>query len=924
MVSLKNILFCSSLLGSTVVSSQILDVTPAFPTVNDVVTIVYDATEGNAALTGVGTVYTHTGVITNQSTSPTNWLHVQGNWGTADASVLMTNLGGNKHQITIDIDAFYGFPANTVVEDLAFVFRNATGTSVGREADGSDIFYPVYPINSGFLAKIFSPSLNQVADIGDVINIVGKSNQSAILSIIDNGTTLTTLSNATVLNYNLNVTTPGEHLVEFVAVNGSETVIDSFTYLVNPTINYVAPPLGTQNGLNLINDSTVIFRLFAPEKNNIYLLGDFNNWQPSLAYHMNLSTDSTTWWLELNNLASNQLYGYQYFIDGIQRFADPLSFRIADPNNDQNISATTYPNPYNYPTGQTSGFVSLFETNPSAFNWQHDNYPRPENKNLMIYELLVRDFVAQRNYLTLIDTLDYLDSLGINAIELMPVGEFENNESWGYNPSFHMALDKYYGTPEHFKQFVDACHERGIAVILDIALNHTFGQNPMVNMYWDAVNNRPAANNPWFNAVCPHPPYCWGYDLNHEGQATKDYIDRVNQYWLEEYHLDGFRFDYTKGFVNSSANYSNTRINILKRMADSIWTVKPDAYIILEHWADNNEEKILAEYGMMLWGNVTYDYHQAMKGYSSNLTNGIHTARGWTVPHLVTYIESHDEERGMFECLSAGNSTNPDHDVKYLLVGLLRAQAAAVTMLTTPGPKMIWQFGELGYDISIEVPCRTCNKPILWNYWLNVYRKQLYEVYQATLDLRNSQQVFADGTFNYSLTSPIKKITYQHPTMDVLMLSNFNVNTASAYAGFPSTGWWYEYYTGDSIEVSNVNMQLELEPAEYRIYTSNKLNSPNITSTASFEELAASIEELKLFPNPTQDILNVECTKIGQNEVNVKIIDEKGRVVMERNITPEGNENTAFSFSIGELESGNYCMLIQTEKGYLSQNFVKL
>ncbi len=905
------------------VSAQILDVTPAFPTINDVVTIVYDATEGNAALTGVGTVYAHAGLITSQSTSPSNWMYVQGAWGTADPSVVMTNLGGNKHQITIDIDAFYGFPANTVVENLAFVFRNASGTIVGREADGSDIFYPVYPANAGFLAKLFAPSLNQVANLGDVINIVGKSNQNATLTIKDNGNTLTTLSNATLLNYNLNVSTPGEHLVEFIANNGSETLIDSFTYVVNPSINYVNPPSGTQYGVNLINDSTVIFKLYAPEKNNIYVLGDFNNWQPRLDYHMNLYTDTTTWWLELNNLSPNQLYGYQYFIDGTSRFADPLSFRIADPNNDQNISATTYPNPYAYPSGQTTGFISLFETNPLDFNWQHDGYQKPEKENLMIYELLVRDFVAQRNYLTLIDTLDYLDSLGINAIELMPIGEFENNESWGYNPSFHMALDKYYGTPEHLKQFVDACHEHGIAVILDIALNHTFGQSPMVNMYWDAVNNRPAANNPWFNAICPHPPYCWGYDLNHEKQATKDYIDRVNRYWIDEYHLDGFRFDYTKGFVNSAANYSNIRINILKRMADSIWSVKPDAYIILEHWADNNEEKILAEYGMMLWGNVTYDYHQAMKGYSSNLTNGIHTARGWTVPHLITYIESHDEERGMYECISAGNSTNPSHDVKVLLVALQRAKAAAVTMLTTPGPKMIWQFGELGYDISIDVPCRTCNKPILWNYWQNVNRKQLYEVYKATLDLRTTQPVFTEGTFNYSLTSPIKKITYQHPTMDVLMLSNFNVNAASAYAGFTSTGWWYEYYTGDSIEVSNVNMQLELQPAEYRIYTTTKLDLPEITSTVSLEELTNSVEELFLYPNPTQDVLNVKFSSDIQSTINIKIIDEKGSVVMEKNPNTSDFQELVLSLNISDLSSGSYCILVKTDKGFSNSYFVK-
>ena len=149
----------------------------------------------------------------------------------------------------------------------------------------------------------------------------------------------------------------------------------------------------------------------------------------------------------------------------------------------------------------------------------------------------------------MIDTLDYLSELGINAIELMPVGEFENNESWGYNPSFHMALDKYYGTPEHFKAFIDSCHGKGIAVINDIVFNQAFGQSPMVNLYWDGVNNRPSANNPWFNEICPHPPYCWGYDFDHSSTATKNFIDRVNHFWLNEYHLDGFRFDLLKVLV---------------------------------------------------------------------------------------------------------------------------------------------------------------------------------------------------------------------------------------------------------------------------------------------------------------------------------------------------------------------------------------
>jgi hypothetical protein len=242
-----------------------LDVSPAFPTVDDVVTIIYDASEGNGALSGVGTVYAHTGVITSQSTSPTNWLHVQGTWGTADASVQMTNLGGNLHQITIDIDAFYGFPSTTQVQKLAFVFRNATGTSVGREVDGSDIFYDIYPTNAGFLAKLFSPTSSQVVDLGDAINIVGKSNQNAQLTLKDNGNVLATVSNLNEINHTLNVTNPGEHTIEFTASNGSQTITDSITYIVNPAITYINPPAGTKNGINRLSDTSAIIQLYAPE-----------------------------------------------------------------------------------------------------------------------------------------------------------------------------------------------------------------------------------------------------------------------------------------------------------------------------------------------------------------------------------------------------------------------------------------------------------------------------------------------------------------------------------------------------------------------------------------------------------------------------------------------------------------------------------
>ena len=904
--------------------AQLISVSPAFPTANDVVTITYKANEGNAALTGVSTVYAHMGLITSTSTSNTNWQFVQGVWGTADANVLMTNIGNNTHQITVDISTFYGFPGGTVVNKLAFVFRNAAGTIVGRNADGSDILYDVYPSNAGFLSKIFEPTLNTVVNLNDQLPIIGKTNQTANLSLKDNGVLVNSVNNAIELSYAITANTPGDHIVEFIADNGTEIQIDTLMYVVNPTVNAIDPPSNTVDGLNRIDDNTILIRLFAPEKNNVYVIGDFNDWSPSISNHMNRSVDGKTWWLQISGLTPDVVYGYQFYIDGSLKLADPYSLLIADKNNDGSISASVYPDPYSYPNGLTDGFISLFKTNNPSFNWQNDGFTKPQNKELVIYELLVRDFIATHNYQTLADTIQYLANMGINAIELMPVNEYENNESWGYNPSFHMALDKYYGTPEHFKAFVDICHEKGIAVIMDIALNHAFGQNPMVNMYWDAANNRTAANNPWFNVICPHDPYCWGYDLNHEAQATKNYIDRINHYWLNEFHIDGFRFDYTKGFVNSAATYSNTRIDILKRMADTIWATHPEAYIILEHWADNNEEKILSDYGMMLWGNLTYEYHQAMKGSGSNFSNGIYTARGWTNPHLITYVESHDEERGVFEAVEFGSVSNLAHTVKdNLPVALLRAQTAAVLMLTAPGPKMIWQFGELGYDYSIDYGCRVCNKPILWNYFLQNNRRQLYDVYSATIKLKTQNEVFKSGTLQYALSSTVKRLTYTHPTMDAVVLGNFAVQNSITSVSFPQQGWWFEYYTGDSLQITQTSTAITLKPAEYRVYTTTKLTKPEILSTVGLEELMENSFEMNLFPNPTVDEMQVQFDLKEAGNVNLKVIDLNGSLVLEKEVNNCADGLFKCKLNVSSLEKGTYLILVQTNQGFKNQTFIK-
>jgi glycosidase len=909
---------------TTSLHAQILEISPAFPTVNDVVTIIYDATEGNGALTGLNQVYCHTGLITTASTSPSNWLFVQGNWGQVDANVQMTPLGNNKHSITIDIDAFYGFPVNTTVLKLAFVFRNANGSIVGREADGSDIFYDVYPVNGGLQAAIFNPTQVQLVGLNQTFPFKGQSNQPCLLTLKEDGVLLSSINNATLLNYTVTAGSPGTHTLMFEADNGSTVIQDSVIYTVNPPVTYQNPPVGIKNGVNHVNDSTVIFQLYAPEKQHVYLLGDFNGWLPLSNYHMNCSLDSTRWWLTVGGLQAGQTYAYQYLIEGQGRYADPVSTLVLDPNNDSFIGNTTFPNLHPYPTGLTTGVVSLFETVPPSYAWQNSSFNPPAKKDLVIYELLIRDFVAARNYQTLIDTIAYLDRLGINAIELMPNSEFEGNESWGYNPAYHMALDKYYGTPEKFKEFVDTCHGRGIAVIIDMVLNHAFGQNPMVNMYWDAVNNRPAANNPWFNAICPHPPNCWGYDFNHSSNATKEYIDQVNRHWVQEYNIDGFRFDFTKGFANTSASYSIERINNIKRMADTIWALDPDQYIILEHWCDNNEEEQLADYGCMLWGNVTHGYQNSGKGFPANssLSNGIYTNRTWTLPHLITYMESHDEQRLMYEAITFGNASNPAHNAKDPYTALGRMQGLAVTFLTQPGPRMIWQFGEYGYDINIDYPCRVCNKPILWNYLQQGRRRQLLDVYKAMLSLRNNYETFRSLDFQASLGAGVKRMIMNHPSMNGLSLVNIDVLPISATPAFQHTGWWYEYFTGDSINVTNVNAAILLQPGEYRVYTDVPLPKPTITSVASLEELENPGFEFSVYPVPLESTCTLKVHSSEFQPIEIQWYDAQGSLVQQHRGLANAGENL-IPFDNLNLNPGTYLVLVRLGKSLAHKTVVK-
>ncbi len=871
---------------------------PYFPRENQPVTIYFDATQGTGGLANCNcNIYLHTGLITNQSTSPSDWKHVVTTWGVANPAWQMTPVPGQpnlyRFNITTSIRQFYNVPANINILKMAFVFRNANGSLEGKAAGGADIFYDVYPTNLPFTALLLQPTQRSIiANAGANIPVRMVTSASANIQLFDNGN-LVTQTTGTELNWTLSASA-GDHTIEVVANNGGTEIRETFGYAVPQVLAPSDPPAGTPRGITYLGDTAVRLRLFAPNKLYAFVVGSFNNWAPR---QMNRSADGNTYWIDITGLAPGNFYSFQYLLDGNIRIADPYSTLVLDPAHDPWIPASTWPNLPPYPTGKASGIVSLIQPGAPQYQWQSQNFQRPPKEKLVIYELLIRDFVAAGNYSTLIDTLDYLDRLGVNVIQLMPVNEFEGNSSWGYNPSFHMALDKYYGTPNDLKRFVDACHQRGIAVVLDVVYNHAFSQSPLAQLYWDASNSRPAANNPWLNPIARH-PFNVGYDFNHESQATKDFVTQVMQYWLSEFRIDGFRFDLSKGFTQNFTTdvgpwsaYDGPRINILKFYADRMWETTPGAYVILEHFADNNEERELSNYGMMLWGNMNYEYNEASMAYSSNLNWGSYQARGWNAPNLITYMESHDEERLMYKNLQFGNASG-NYNVRQLRTALRRMELVSAFLYTIPGPKMLWQFGEVGYDFSIftcengtVLPgndgCKLSPKPIRWDYYDNPDRRRLYDVTSALIHLKKTYDAFSTTTFNLNVAQGARKtIHLLHPEMNVAVQGNFNVVEMQIQNPFPTTGWWYEYFRGDSIEVTNTATPLTFFPGEYRLYTSVKLPPPPGGYVTSSTEVVRNAFGLEVMPNPSPRGMGQAAFAIHRRaDVRMEVLDLLGRPV---------------------------------------------
>ncbi len=929
-----------ALLLPVAIMAQVVTTEPAFITSNyrGRIVVTFNPNEGNQGMVGATACYAHTGVITTASTSDTDWKYAP-EWRGGEAKYKMTKVGSNWQLVIDDMYSYYECPTAETIEKLAFVFNDGpSGTKEGKTADGGDIFVQIY--DEGLQIKFEQPDGSQLIESGSEVIFDAVASENANITLTINGETKKSVSANTELTYTQSFTTTGDYECVVTASNANETVSDTLTICVVAEAVSAARPAGLIDGINYdeTDDTKVSLVMYAMDKNNVqadnvFVIGDFNNWSYSADYQMKKdATNPGYFWLTIDGLEPGVEYAFQYAVKiggKLIKISDAYTEKVLDPWNDQYISEEVYPNLPTLPKA-ADGLASVIQTAQPEFEWSDAtiNFQRPDKNNLVIYELWVHDFSPARTIQAVINRLDYLQNLGINALELMPVTEFDGNISWGYNPNHYFAPDKCYGTPEAYKTLIDECHKRGIAVILDMVFNHASGINPFAKLYYGASGV--AENNPWFNTKAPHDASVH-QDFNHDFIGTQNYFKRVLKYWIEEYKIDGYRMDLTKGICGPNCN---NRVALINGYYDAVKEADPNAYFILEHWT-SNEEQGFVNNGMMCWGGgqgMNNSYSQLAMGWLKEGDGNISQCnkQGW-----VYFCESHDEERNQFKALQWGNGNVKSDET----ARLKRVPLVGAFNLLMKGPKMMWQFQELGYNFSITSGAdgvyvegedhRVDPKPVpeTLGWYKDAKRMNAYAKMAQLIRLRTellSPEFFLNGTCRTMVNSgaAARYIQWEYNGERIVVVGNFNVEGGDEFTGavsvdpFPATGKWYDYYDQTELNVTNLAQTITLQPGELRIYTTKKYTLPVLPPEYTYPDAIETPQyetECMVYPTYVTDYVNIRTEELIKRAM---LMNLQGQIIMSVNGDVE-------QMDMSGLRSGMYLLIVNFEKAQQAYKLLK-
>jgi 1,4-alpha-glucan branching enzyme len=531
----------------------------------------------------------------------------------------------------------------------------------------------------------------------------------------------------------------------------------------------------------------VTFGLYAPWKISVHLMGDFNGWsRTGLPMQVN---DEGMWTAQIDLKPGE--FAYQFVIDA----GAETETVIADPYSRKLRHVEGRPEPH-----------SLIEVGGKPFVWNDAGFGIKPLNELVIYELHVGDFSPEGTFKGVTDRLDYIRDLGVSAIELMPVQEFPGDRSWGYNPAFFFCPESSYGDAGDLKALVDGAHQRGIGIILDVVFNHTDASNPLTRLY-------PYQDSPYFGQE-GNP---WGFpDFNHWSDATKRLMRDIQDYWLMEFHVDGFRYDHSEGIGWDAENGMNY-------IAWAARQTKPHVYLIAENLND--------QAGVVHNTHVDASWHESFHGIvRAQLREGDYQGR----PHgdmqallaemtfaaagyadnaqAINYIENHDQERVASEV-----RTNPALDIDQAVNA--KSKLGAMVLFTAAGVPMLYA----GQEFGMSTPKTVDTNKLQWARLDDPTWRDLRDFHASMARLRAQNRALQLNSLEPLLVDSERRVLvfkrWDEGGNQVVVGLNFSPAQQFVEVDFPRAGTWHEW-TKDYDEMlgSETRFTAELPPSGGKIW----------------------------------------------------------------------------------------------------------
>lgn len=518
----------------------------------------------------------------------------------------------------------------------------------------------------------------------------------------------------------------------------------------------------------------VAFRVWAPNATSVGVKGQFNGWATSA---LTEEGDSGYWSRDMAGAQAGQ--EYKYVINGSMDRRDPRGRRVVN----------------------SAGNSIIYDAN--AFDWGGVNASPPWQNDLVIYEMHVGTFNAEAwipsTFDGCIERLDHLVGLGVNAVQVMPVSEFATDRSWGYNPSDPYAIESGLGGPDAFKRFVKACHQRGLAVLVDVVHNH-YGPSDLALWQFDGWSLNGKGGIYFYNDS--RSSTMWGETRPDYGRSeVRAFIQENIQMLLGEYRVDGFRWDsvYSILYADGGSTHLPDAEGMLRDINWMMATQYPGRIRIAEdHGFDFNMNFD------SVWDVGFHDHIQWQVTRGSDAERNMY----WLGDRIagahtrVLFSESHD---------TAGDLNNKYRLPRYIdgsnpwsVWARKRQLLAQGIVMTAPGIPMILQGQEMNEDWSFS--SSTSLRWDLTNTWSGIVRAYS-DLIHARRNLRGGTQGLKGTGVNVHHKDDLNKvISYIRwdaggGADDVVVVANFAVKTWTNndyFIEFPSAGTWYARYNGDS------------------------------------------------------------------------------------------------------------------------------